>query len=155
MISCRVHMFLLSLSAFFNKIPHSRWISTIRQSSLWVFCVALLIAAWHRVHLVSSSPQPLDWPQVFKGKSNGGTIYINPPPWPACCLPNGLLTHLASDIPSMISHLEGLHAKSIKAVPTWRGYFSVQWSIFALETKTYDENDKQREHYKSLIRLAK
>ena len=39
---------------------------------------------------------------------------------------NGLPTHLASDTPSTISRLEGLHAKPTKAVPAWRGYFSVQ-----------------------------
>ena len=39
---------------------------------------------------------------------------------------NGLPTHLASDISSTISRLEGLHAKSAKAVPAWRGYLSVQ-----------------------------
>lgn len=70
-ISCRAHEFLLcsSASALFNKTPHSHWMSAIRHSSLWLFRFALLTAAWHREHSVSSSPQHLTWSfAVFRGK---------------------------------------------------------------------------------------
>jgi len=111
MISCKAHMFLLcsSSSALFNKTPLSHWMSAIRQSS-WVYRFSLLTAAWHCVHSVSSSSQPLTWSSIVQGEKLV-TPYIFTPHHGQHVVCQTVLaegdygwpTHLASDIHSTIT----------------------------------------------------